>query len=230
MSFKRSMGEGPKDWADVPEAILAAAFGRGRGGRRNAGNWSFDWDPEAFVFGFGDKGRGRGRGGPRGPGGPGGRRRRRLLDSGELRFVLLRLIADEARHGYDLIRAIEDMTHGEYAPSPGVIYPTLSLLEDSGLIEQEESEGSRKIFKITEEGEAELADNAEDIEEIFERLGEVGEAKRERQEQTGGSVGRAIGNLMAALGNRVARGDSDTETRHKIAAILDEAAQKIERL
>ena len=69
------------------------------------------------------------------------RRSRRMFESGELRLVLLKLIADEPRHGYDLIRAIEELTGGEYAPSPGVVYPTLTLLQDMGQIEEAAGEG-----------------------------------------------------------------------------------------
>ena len=76
-------------------------------------------------------------------GGRGGGRRR-MFESGELRLVLLKLIADEPRHGYDLIRAIEELTGGEYAPSPGVVYPTLTMLQDMGLIEEAAGEGARK--------------------------------------------------------------------------------------
>ena len=78
---------------------------------------------------------------PRAAAAAAGRGRRRMFESGELRLVLLKLIADEPRHGYDLIRAIEELTGGEYAPSPGVIYPTLTLLQDMGLIEEAEGEG-----------------------------------------------------------------------------------------
>ena len=86
-----------------------------------------------------------GRGGPFGPGGPfgkdgGGRRRRRMFGSGELRLVMLKLLADEPRHGYELIKAVEDLTGGSYAPSPGTVYPTLSLLEDEGAIFQSTSD------------------------------------------------------------------------------------------
>ena len=83
-------------------------------------------------------------------------RRGRMFESGQLRLVLLKLIADEPRHGYDLIRAIEELTGGEYAPSPGVIYPTLTLLQDMGLIEEAPGEGARKPFQVTEEGRKHL--------------------------------------------------------------------------
>src|SRR5690606_25340682 len=82
-------------------------------------------------------GHGRHEHGRAGMGGRGGRRR--LFDGGELRLVLLKLIGDQPRHGYDLIREIEDKTGGAYAPSPGVIYPTLTLLADMGLIEEEKA-------------------------------------------------------------------------------------------
>src|SRR4028119_2339675 len=117
----RMHGCGPR--IDFPEGLLAMGFGsRGPFGK----NWSWegDWD-----------GGGRGR-----------RGRRRMFEPGELRLVLLKLIADQPRHGYDLIRAIEEMTHGSYAPSPGVVYPTLTMLQDMGLIREVEAEGARKIF------------------------------------------------------------------------------------
>ena len=135
-------------------------------------------------------------GGP-GPGGRGGRHgggpRGRVLGGDELKLVLLALIAEAPRHGYDLIRAVEAKTGGAYAPSPGVVYPTLTLLTDMGLIEEQASEGTRKLFAVTEAGTAQLAQDAEQVSDLFARL--------------------------AALGEHRAR-----------TAILDEAAQKVERL
>ena len=87
--------------------------------------------------------------------------RRRMFDSGELRLVLLKLISDQPRHGYDLIRQIEELTGGAYAPSPGVIYPTLTLLDEMGLIGAADSDGARKLFAITDLGRAELEANAD---------------------------------------------------------------------
>jgi DNA-binding PadR family transcriptional regulator len=176
------------------------------------------WGPFQFDFGDGNGGRGRHRG---------GRGRRRMFESGELRLVLLKLIADEPRHGYDLIRAIEEMTGGEYAPSPGVVYPTLTLLQDMGLIEEAEGGGSRKPFRITEEGRQHLDEHAEETDELIERLKEL--APEERH-QAGPAIGRAVRNLMTALSHRVSREGLDDELLHEIAAILDEAAQRIERI
>src|SRR3546814_14249289 len=86
-----------------------------------------------------------------------------MFDGGELRLVLLKLIADDARHGYDLIREIEDLTGGAYAPSPGIVYPTLTLLGDMGLIEEQAAEGTRKKFAITDAGRAHLDETAEEV-------------------------------------------------------------------
>ncbi|WP_372236862.1 PadR family transcriptional regulator [Sphingopyxis sp. KK2] len=177
------------------------------------------------------RGGGRGYGHGRGFGGrdgeDGGRSRRRMFDSGELPLVLLRLIADEPRHGYDLIRRIEELTGGAYAPSPGVIYPTLTLLDDMGQIAAQQSDGAKKLFAITPEGQAELDANADLVAALIARLAAVGE---ERQRTDGGSVRRAMGNLRNVLVNRLGDRDIDEATLHEVVALIDEAAQKIERL
>jgi len=183
-----------------------------RGGR----GWQGNWGP--FHFDIGDEGwGGRGR----------GRRARRMFEGGELRLVLLKLIADEPRHGYDLIRAIEELTSGEYAPSPGVVYPTLTLLQDMGLIEEAAGKAARKSFQITEEGTAHLAEREEEVQALFERLSDL---KPREHPGAGPAIGRAIKNLMTALRHRVGRDGLDDELLHEIAAILDEAAQRIERV
>jgi DNA-binding PadR family transcriptional regulator len=150
-----------------------------------------------------------------------------MFESGELRLVLLKLIADEPRHGYDLIRAIEEITGGEYAPSPGVVYPTLTLLQDMGLIEEAAVEGPRKPFQATDEGRSHLAEREEEVEALFERLRDLAP----RQDHTAGpAIGRAVKNLMTALRHRVGREGLNDELLHEIAAILDDAAQRIERV
>jgi DNA-binding PadR family transcriptional regulator len=199
----RMGGCGPRGF-DIPEAMFAMGRGWGRG-------WGGDW-------GAGDWG-GPGRGGPRG--------RRRMFEPGELRLVLLKLITDQPRHGYDLIRAIEELTHGSYAPSPGVVYPTLTLLEDMGLIEEQQAEGSRKVFAATADGQAHLEEKADEVEALLARLEDVG---RDRRKAGGAPIKRAVGNLLSALWHRVTRDEVDEKTLHDVAAILDEAAQKIERL
>ena len=157
----------------------------------------------------------------------GPRGRRRMFDGGELRLVLLKLIADQPRHGYDLIREIEELTGGAYAPSPGVVYPTLTLLDEMGQIEEQQSEGAKKRFAATDAGRQELAAKQVEVEALIARLTELG-AHRSKADR--GPVRRAMGNLGQAIGNRVARGDFSDETLHDIAALIDEVAQKIERL
>ena len=200
--------------------------GEGRGRR----GFGMRFGPGGFRFEF-DGPRGGGRGGPGGGwGGEGGGRprgRRRMFGSGELRLVLLKLIADEPRHGYDLIRAIEERTEGQYAPSPGVVYPTLTMLTDMGLIEEQASEGSRKAYAVTDAGTANLAENADEVTALFERLAA---AKPEGPRHGRHEIGRAVGNLMTAMRHRVAREGFDEALVHEVTAILDEAAQRIERL
>jgi DNA-binding PadR family transcriptional regulator len=149
-----------------------------------------------------------------------------MFESGELRLVLLKLIADEPRHGYDLIRAIEEITGGEYAPSPGVVYPTLTLLQDMGLIEEAAGEGQRKPFQVTPEGRTHLEERSDEVEALFERLAEL----KPRHSDAGPAIGRAVRNLMTALSHRVSRSGLNDDLLHEIAAILDEAAQRIERV
>ncbi len=194
---------------------FGARFGMGRG-------WGGDFGDGIHIdFGVGRRGgHGDGEGGGRG-------RRGRMFGSGELRLLLLKLIADEPRHGYDLIRAIEGMTEGAYAPSPGVIYPTLTMLQDMGLIEEGPSEGARKPFKVTEAGREHLAANADEVAQLVERLEGHGSARAKGRSP---HLGRAVGNLMAALRNRVSHEGWDEALVHEITAILDEAAGRIERV
>lgn len=202
----------PIDSEDLDRAFIKHTLREMMGG----GGFRGSWGP--FQFDFGD--------GPGSGHGRRGRRSRRMFEGGELRLVLLKLIADEPRHGYDCIRAIEDITGGEYAPSPGIIYPTLTLLEDMGLIEEAPSKASRKTYQATAEGRAHLEENAAEVEGLLERLEELAP---KQSDSAGPAIGRAVKNLMTALSHRVGRDGLDDELLHEIAAILDEAAQKIER-
>ena len=200
--------------------FYAKMDGRGCGGRHAMHRGGGRGFGHGFGHGLGGGGR---RGGGRGERGE----RRRMFDGGELRLVLLKLIADEPRHGYDLIRQIEELTGGTYAPSPGVIYPTLTMLDDMGLIEAQQSDGAKKLFAITDTGRAELEANSEIVEAALARLTAVGE---ETQRTDSASVRRAMGNLRQVLMNRLGDRDLDNAALHNIVALIDEAAQKIERL
>lgn len=182
--------------------------GFGPRGRRQWGPFTVEWDVHA-------DGRGGGRG------------RRRMFDGGELRLILLALIADAPRHGYDLIREIEERTGGAYAPSPGVVYPTLTLLAEMDHIEEQAAEGAKKLYAITSAGQAHLEENAEQVTLLMGRLAELGTV---RERTRGGPVRRAIGNLKVVIQTRLADEEVDADLLHKVAEIIDEAARKVERL
>lgn len=152
-----------------------------------------------------------------------GRRGGRLFDYGELRLLVLALIAQAPAHGYELIKTIEDRFGGAYTPSPGVIYPTLSWLDDMGYASVE-AEGGRKSYAITEAGKTFLAANQEAADALFER-GTGGESAGRRGRSL--QVMRAMHNLKTALRLRLASGSLDEAGIDAIAAAIDEAAQKI---
>jgi DNA-binding PadR family transcriptional regulator len=181
-------------------------FDNNRGGR---GPGRPGRDREGFGFGFG-----------RGPG-----RGERPLEQGDLRWLVLDLIAAQPRHGYEIIKAIEEMLNGHYTPSPGVIYPTLTFLEETGQIAGE-AQGAKKLYTVTDEGRAALEANAAEIQAVRDRLA----AARGR---FGGppapEMMRAMGNLRAALQVRLAKGELTSESLAAITAALDRAAGEIER-
>lgn len=141
--------------------------------------------------------------------------------------MLLKLIADEPRHGYELIRAIEELTGGRYVPSPGMIYPTLTMLDEMGHIAATKSEGARKSFAVTPDGTAHLVERKAEVDALFARLAELAGL----QERTDSApVRRAMNNLREALIHRLGREGVQKQTVHDAVAIIDEAAQRIERL
>jgi DNA-binding PadR family transcriptional regulator len=182
---------------------------------------------------FGRPGRGPGWGS--GPGGGGGDwfHIGRMLAQGDLKLLALALIAEQPRHGYELIKLLEEKTSGGYSPSPGVVYPTLTFLEEAGYVTAE-IEGAKKRYAITEEGRAYLEENRDVAEAILERLAAIGRklARRRRAwEQRFGDekgvpqlVGAALDNLRAEAAKRLEH-DADAETR--IVEVLARAAQDI---
>jgi DNA-binding PadR family transcriptional regulator len=182
---------------------------------------------ERFGGQHGRDGHGGGRGGGQGGGDHGGMRRRRMFDGSELRLLLLKLIADEPRHGYELIKSVEEMTGGGYAPSPGTIYPTLTMLNELGHVGSEDTGNGRKKYTITEEGTANLAEHQAAVEKLVGRLTALAE---QHKHIDGAPVRRAMTNLKAALQGRLSRSDASEAMLLDVAALIDEAAQKIERL
>jgi DNA-binding PadR family transcriptional regulator len=178
------------------------------------------WGPEGP---FGPNGPWGGDGSRRGPG-----RRGRMFGQGELRLALLKLVADQPRHGYELIKAIEELTGGDYAPSPGAVYPTLQLLADESVIEEKADDTSpRKPFQATETGLRELGVRSEEVEALFTRLSEHAD-----REQRGRSphLFRAMGNLANVLKHKARGGQLDEDAMNEIVDMIDEMAKRIERL
>lgn len=173
-------------------------------------------------FGWGERGqRGMGHHGVSRSG-----RRERVFEQGDLRLLLLQLIAEKPRHGYELIKAVEDSVGGAYSPSPGVVYPTLTLLEDLGYARPTEAEGGKKLFTITPEGQAQLDSQAEVLAELRGRIEHIAAASRGRDAP---QLVRAMENLKTALRLRLSRGPlSDTQVE-ALAAALDAAAKAVEQ-
>ena len=156
-------------------------------------------------------------------GGPG--RRGRLFDHGDLRLVALKHIADKPMHGYELIKAVEEASGGAYSPSPGVVYPTLSLLEDMGFVAVSDAGGGRKLYTATDAGLMHLQDNAAVVDSIFSRVSEA--AQRSAGAHHG--VSRAMANLRTAMKLKFSAGQLTDEQAAAVAKALDDAAQAVEK-
>jgi DNA-binding PadR family transcriptional regulator len=154
-----------------------------------------------------------------------GGRSERMFDGGDLQLIILELLAKKPSYGYELIKAIEERLAGGYAPSPGVVYPTLTLLEERGFTEVVSSEGNRKVYGVTETGKAELEANAARLKAITERIEHSGE-KFEKLRSV--QVMRAFRNLGEAVRGRMFRGDLTPEQIAKISEAIDAAARAID--
>jgi len=170
-------------------------------------------------------GRGRhGRGGHRGN--PTDLEMRRFFAHGDLRLVILRLIAEKPRHGYEIIKEIEERVGGAYSPSPGVIYPTLTLLEELGYVAVSPGEGARKLHEITEAGTAFLTANRSAVDALFARMEEASLA---RGDGPAPQILRAMENLKFALRLRLSHGPLNEDQVTAVATALDAAAVSVER-
>jgi DNA-binding PadR family transcriptional regulator len=192
--------------------------------------------------GFGGFGGGMGRGGRGGPGDM--FRAGKMLADGDLKLIALALLAQTPRHGYDIIKALEEKSSGFYSPSPGVVYPTLTFLEEAGYAASA-PEGAKKVFSITEDGQKHLAENRELVERVLEQIERFGRKMAKAREWFGwnddgeehGNRGQAAGKrdefravrqrLRAALGEIA---DSPAEKQAEAIAILANAAEAIEAL
>lgn len=151
--------------------------------------------------------------------------RRRAFEQGDLRIVILKLIAEEPRHGYDVIKAIEATFGGTYSPSPGVVYPTLTLLEDQGFATVAQ-EGTKKLYTVTEEGRAFLDANKVTVDALYERMDK---ARRTFGGGLAPEIRRALENFRAAFELRLSGENVGPETVKAIAKAIDDAAAAVER-
>jgi len=178
---------------------------------------------------------GFGSGGRHGMGGGDMIRAGRMLATGDLRLLALALIAEQPRHGYEIIKVLEDKTAGWYAPSPGIVYPTLTYLEEAGYVTAQ-SEGAKKLYTITDEGRAYLDENRDFVDAVLERLTAAGEKisrlrrrfSADERDQNGlpQLVRAALENLREVVAKRL---EADAEAEAKVVEVLARAAQELRR-
>ena len=174
---------------------------------RWGGNWA----------GFEDFWTGRGR---RGRGG-------RMFEQGDLKLVILRLLEEKPRHGYEIIKELESRSGGAYSPSPGTVYPTLTMLEDMGYARAVPEEGGKKIYEITDEGKKHLAENSSTVNDVFDKFLKFAEGL------TGSpmmEVNQAFRDVAKATYSTATSHMSDTERLARIREILARAAAEIDSI
>jgi DNA-binding PadR family transcriptional regulator len=187
---------------------------RDREGAGRGWDWRADPNFGAFFFGAGHRRGGPWRGG-------------RMFEQGGLKFVILRLLDEKPRHGYEIIKELEERSGGRYTPSPGTVYPTLTMLEEMGFASAATEEGGKKVYSITDAGRQHLAENKGAVDEVIDRLAQVGasifgEQMRPAHEAMG-ALGRSY---MHVTMHRTA----DPEYVKKVVEILRRASGELEAL
>ncbi len=161
-------------------------------------------------------------------GGPPGEGRERL-ERGMLRYVILDVLAQAPRHGYEIIKQIEEQTQGQYAPSPGTLYPTLQYLEDLDLVSANEGEG-RKVYQITDTGRTELAERADSVNSFWDRF---------KEQELTASIQHEVEFLRDALDDlsrtvwnslRIAMAGGDTKTVRNVRATIERCQNEIREI
>lgn len=192
-------------------------FDHARPGQGHAGaraKWGWDAAFMSGLFGAEGRPRGRWRGG-------------RMFEQGDLRYVVLRLLDEKPRHGYEIIKALEEKFGGAYAPSPGAVYPTLQLLEDLGYARVVPGDEGKKVYEITDAGRAHLTENQATVDSIFDRIGKlVGHFLDEPMTE----VHAAFRSVGRATYGRASGAVDDPTLLKKVAEILDRAAKEIDAL
>jgi DNA-binding PadR family transcriptional regulator len=163
--------------------------------------------------------------------GPRGKRQRgrpgRLFEQGDLKYVILRMLEEKPRHGYEIIKELEDRFSGAYSPSPGTVYPTLTMLEDLGYAKVSTDDGGRKVYTITAEGSAYLAAHSDTVDNIFDRIARFVDGFLDTPMM---EVNTAFRRLSRAAYGQASRHVNDRARLAKVKDVLERAAAEIEQL
>ena len=188
--------------------------------RGRKGSWGWAWGGGAPW----------GAGSWEGPGGKGGGRwggfRGRMFEQGDLKYVILQLLSEKPRHGYEIIKALEERLGGTYSPSPGAVYPTLTMLEDLGYARATTEESGKKIYEITPEGRAYLEANKGAVDEIFDRIAGFATSFFGPQMVEIHQAFKSVARATYATATRL----KDPGQLHRIREILEKAASEVEKV
>ncbi len=179
------------------------------------GRWGFEGFGDSW-WGSGPRGRGHWRG-----------RAGRLFEQGDLKYVILRLLEEKPRHGYDIIKELESRFGGTYAPSPGTVYPTLTMLEDLGFARSVPEEGGKKIYEITDEGKKHLAEHSGTVNDIFDRIASFVEGFTDAPMM---DLNHAFRRLARATFTTATSHVRDKEKLAALKAIIQRAADEVEAI
>jgi len=147
-------------------------------------------------------------------------------ERGDLRYLILDAIKDQPRHGYEVMQVIEQKSGNAYRPSPGVVYPTLQMLEEMGHAEVKQERG-RKVYSITEAGRKDLEEHSSEVDDVYERMGG---ALWERLSSEFTSIGEEIQRLFSELGRAASRGTLSSERMQEVRRTVQRAVDEARRI
>ena len=151
----------------------------------------------------------------------------RMFEQGDLKYVILRLLEEKPRHGYEIIKELEDRFGGAYSPSPGTVYPTLTMLEDLGYAKAAQDDGGRKVYEITPEGAAYLKEHSATVDSIFERIARFMEGFLDTPMM---DVNGAFRRVARATYGPASKHVNDQAKLQRIKEILERTAGELEQL
>jgi DNA-binding PadR family transcriptional regulator len=151
----------------------------------------------------------------------------RVFEQGDLKYVILRLLEEKPRHGYEIIKELEDKFGGAYSPSPGTVYPTLTMLEDIGYAKVSPDEGGRKVYEITPEGSAYLKEHSTTVDSIFDRIARFMEGFLDAPMM---DVNTAFRRVARATYGHASKNVNDSARLQRIKEILERAGAELEQL